>query len=201
MARWFDAVGHWDWNGANLSTSTFIPFRSTARTPWLKNTTFPNAADGKKAFWLSWPRMQKNRVFCYANGQLRKDEQNDEILRFVDFWKDRTGQLPEELIFDSKLTTYAKLNQLHRMGIDFITIRRRSARCSTRNCTRSPSPPGGELNYKESPASIKTPRILDRKINSPGYQGPSRQVIDRQILAMKSPPSCSPTNCIVRRPS
>ena len=65
------------------------------------------------------------RVFCYANGELRKDEQNDEVLRFVDFWKQRTGGLPEELIFDSKLTTYANLGKLNRMGVEFITLRRR----------------------------------------------------------------------------
>ena len=31
------------------------------------------------------------RVFCYANAEIRKVEQNDEILRFVEFWKARTG--------------------------------------------------------------------------------------------------------------
>jgi hypothetical protein len=66
------------------------------------------------------------RVFCYANADLRKDQQNDEILRFVEFWKSRTGRLPEELIFDSKLTTYANLDALNRMGIRFITLRRRT---------------------------------------------------------------------------
>ena len=65
------------------------------------------------------------RVFCYANGELRKNQQNAEILRFVQFWKDRTGRYPQELIFDSKLTTYAKLNELNRLGIRFITLRRR----------------------------------------------------------------------------
>src|SRR5512135_1269158 len=65
------------------------------------------------------------RVFCYANGELRKGEQNDEVLRFVEYWKQRTGRLPEELIFDSKLTTYANLSRLNRMGIRFITLRRR----------------------------------------------------------------------------
>ena len=68
------------------------------------------------------------RVFCYANGQLRKDEQHEEVLRFVEFWKERTGKLPEELIFDSKLTTYGHLHQLNQMGIAFITLRRRSAK-------------------------------------------------------------------------
>ena len=64
----------------------------------------------------------ETRVFCYANGELRKDQQNDEILHFVRFWKERTGWYPEELIFDSKLTTYAKLNELNRLGIQFITL-------------------------------------------------------------------------------
>lgn len=44
----------------------------------------------------------------------------------MNYWKQRTGHLPEELIFDSKLTTYAKLSELNRMGIQFITLRRRS---------------------------------------------------------------------------
>ena len=44
------------------------------------------------------------RVFCHVNGQLRKDRQKDEILRFVEFWKklagpafrmtDRMGEFP-----------------------------------------------------------------------------------------------------------
>jgi hypothetical protein len=48
----------------------------------------------------------ETRVFCYANGELGKDRQNEEVLPFIDFWERRTGRLPEQLIFDSKLTTY-----------------------------------------------------------------------------------------------
>ncbi len=67
-----------------------------------------------------------NRMFCYANAEIRKEEQNDEILRFVEFWQDQTGRLPAELVFDSKLTTYANLSKLNDLGINFITIRRRT---------------------------------------------------------------------------
>jgi len=56
-------------------------------------------------------------VFCDANGQLRKDEQADEILQFVASWQQRTGRVPRELMFDSKLTTYANLHQLNQRGI------------------------------------------------------------------------------------
>jgi predicted nuclease of restriction endonuclease-like (RecB) superfamily len=66
------------------------------------------------------------RVFCYTNTELWKDQQNEEILRFVRFWKERTGQQPQELIFGSNLTTYAKLHELNRLGIQFITLCRRS---------------------------------------------------------------------------
>ena len=36
------------------------------------------------------------------------------------------GSSSPELVFDSKLTTYAKLNRLNQMGITFMTLRRRS---------------------------------------------------------------------------
>jgi hypothetical protein len=38
----------------------------------------------------------KTRVFCYANADLDKDTQNDEVLQFIKFWKQRTGRYPQE---------------------------------------------------------------------------------------------------------
>ncbi|MEK7995659.1 MAG: hypothetical protein AAB403_17810 [Planctomycetota bacterium] len=54
-------------------------------------------------------------MFCDANAEVRKQGHN-EILAFVDFWKQRTWPLLEQLIFDSKLTTYANLDRLNRLG-------------------------------------------------------------------------------------
>jgi transposase len=65
-------------------------------------------------------------AFCYSNANLRKGEQADEILRFISFWKRTHGQYPGELVFDSRLTTYANLARLDAMDISFITLRRRS---------------------------------------------------------------------------
>ncbi len=59
----------------------------------------------------------EQRFFCYANSDLRKDQQDDEVLAFVRFWKKRTGRLPEELIFDSRLTTHANLNRLNQQDV------------------------------------------------------------------------------------
>ena len=66
------------------------------------------------------------QVFCYANADIRKGEEADEIFRFIDFWKRQHGKAPQHLVFDSKLTTYAGLDRLDTAGITFITLRRRS---------------------------------------------------------------------------
>jgi hypothetical protein len=115
------------------------------------------------------------RVFCYANGELRKDRQNDEVLRFVDYWKQRTGRLPEELIFDSKLTTYANLDKLNRLGIPFITLRRRSPKLLD-EIARTPASAWRRVELESVSRAYKTPRVLDRRITLKDYDGPLRQL-------------------------
>jgi hypothetical protein len=115
------------------------------------------------------------RVFCYANGELRKDEQNDEILRFVDFWKQRTGGLPEELIFDSKLTTYANLGKLNRMGIQFITLRRRTKKLLDA-IAKAPASAWRRIELESPSRAYKTPRVLDQRVTLNDYDGPLRQL-------------------------
>lgn len=66
------------------------------------------------------------QAFCYANADIRKGEEADEIFRFIEFWKHQHGTAPQHLVFDSKLTTYAGLDRLDAAGITFITLRRRS---------------------------------------------------------------------------
>jgi hypothetical protein len=115
------------------------------------------------------------RVFCYANGQLRKDQHNDEILQFVAFWKQRTGQLPKELIFDSKLTTYANLNKLNQQGIRFITLRRRSPRLLRGAVNASPGA-WTRIELDAVTRQYKHPRVLDDIVNLREYDGPIRQL-------------------------
>lgn len=115
------------------------------------------------------------RVFCYANAEVRKRDQHDEILRFVDFWKARTGTLPQELIFDSKLTTYANLNRLNQMGIAFITLRRRSRQLLA-DLQNTPVSAWRRIELEAVSRAYRTPKILDSKITLTDYQGPIRQL-------------------------
>ena len=117
----------------------------------------------------------EKRFFCYANSDLRKDQQNDEILRFVKFWKERTGRLPEELIFDSRLTTHANLNKLNEQGIGFITLRRRSPQIVDELLAR-PRSAWRQIELESVSREYRTPRILDDKVALTDYTGPIRQI-------------------------
>jgi hypothetical protein len=114
-------------------------------------------------------------VFCYGDADLRKEDQEGAVLVFVRFWKQRTGHYPEELIFDSRLTTYARLNDLNRLDIHFITLRRRTAKL-LREVAAVPASAWRQIELKNVTRLYRTPRILDRRITLPGYEGPLRQL-------------------------
>jgi hypothetical protein len=122
----------------------------------------------------------KTRVFCYANSDLRKDEQSDEILRFIEFWKQRTGQYPKELIFDSKLTIYKNLQRLNQLGIGFMTLRRRTKKMIHQIHQESLSA-WRRIQLKGVSRIYKTPRILDQKVALRDYQGKIRQLVIKDL--------------------
>jgi hypothetical protein len=115
------------------------------------------------------------RVFCYANAELRKAEQADEILRFIEFWQQRTGRLPEELVFDSRLTTHKNLNRLNELNIGFLTLRRRS-RQLLEKLKHVPSSAWRRVELKNVTRAYRTPRVLDTPIRLKDYDGPLRQL-------------------------
>lgn len=114
-------------------------------------------------------------LFCYADADLRKADQAAAVLDFARFWKQRTGHYPEELIFDSRLTTYARLSELNGLGIHFLTLRRRSAKL-LRELAAVPASAWRQIELKNVTRSYRTPRILDRRIPLPGYEGLVRQL-------------------------
>jgi len=117
----------------------------------------------------------ERRFFCYANTNLRKEQQNDEIVAFAKYWKKRTGTFPGELIFDSKLTTQEKLDWLNRQGIQFITLRRRGEKLLEDLGSR-PRSAWRRIELSGVSRIYKTPRVLDQRITLDNYDGPIRQI-------------------------
>ena len=66
-----------------------------------------------------------SKLILYTAADIRKDESDEQVLRFLSFWKKITRGVKPTFVFDSKFTTYTKLSQLNNQGIKFITLRRR----------------------------------------------------------------------------
>lgn len=175
MRQWFDAMGKLGLARGKSFDLDFhtIPFHG--EDALVEKHYVSKRSRRQKGILAFLAQDADTRVFCYANGELRKDQQNDEILAFVKFWKRRTGRLPEELIFDSKLTTYANLDKLNQRGMHFITLRRRSRKLLQQAAARPPSA-WRRIELESVSRAYKTPRILDEKITLKDYDGPIRQL-------------------------
>jgi hypothetical protein len=105
----------------------------------------------------------EGRAFCYTNADLRKGEESDEILRFVEFWKRTHGVRPPHLVFDSRLTTYENLAKLDQMGILFITLRRRSPKL-LQEIANLPRSAWRQVELDVPTRKFKTPRVYDQQV-------------------------------------
>jgi hypothetical protein len=175
MRDWFDTVSRL---GLNWGTSFDLDFHTIpfhGEDALVEKHYVSKRSRSQKGVLAFLAQDAETRVFCYANAELRKHQRDDEVLRFVAFWKRRTGRLPEELIFDCTLTTYAKLNELNRMGIHFITLRRRSPK-RLAEIARTPISAWRRVELENVTRAYRTPRVLDRQVKLTGYDGPIRQL-------------------------
>ena len=102
-------------------------------------------------------------AFCYANADLRKGEEAEEIFRFIAFWEKTHGERPRHLVFDSQLTTYANLARLDQMGITFMTLRRRSA-ALLKEVMLLPRSAWRTLELDVPARKFRTPRVFEQTI-------------------------------------
>jgi hypothetical protein len=180
MRSWFDAVGRL---GLERGVSFDLDFHTIpfhGEDALIEKHYVSRRSRRQKGVLVFLAQDADKRVFCYASCDLRKDEQADEILRFVEFWKKQTGRLPDELIFDSKLTTYANLSQLNAMGIQFITLRRRSKNM-LKAINAVPSSAWRRIELEGVNRVYRTPRILSEMITLHDYEGELRQLTIKDL--------------------
>lgn len=106
----------------------------------------------------------EGQVFCYSNADIRKGEEPEEIFRFIDFWTQHHGAPPRHLVFDSKLTTYDRLERLDADGIVFITLRRRSPKLLEELASLAPSA-WRRVTLDIPTRKYQTPRVYEQKVH------------------------------------
>ena len=125
LALWHAQVAGDVFTGASLNLD-FHSVPSFGEHPLVESHYLAKRSRRQPSILVFLAQDASAQVFCYANADIRKGEEADEIFRFIDFWERQHGKAPQHLVFDSKLTTYAGLDRLEAAGITFITLRRRS---------------------------------------------------------------------------
>jgi transposase len=175
LRLWFDAMGNLGLGRGHSFDLDFYTIPFHGEDALIEKHYVSKRSRRQKGILTFLAHDADHRVFCYANAEIRKNEQQDEIIRFVEFWKERAGALPGELIFDSKLTTYANLNRLNEMEIPFITLRRRSRKLLD-EIRNEPLSAWRRIELESVSRTYRTPKILDRKITLTSYEGAIRQI-------------------------
>ena len=121
-----------------------------------------------------------SQVVCYSCADVPKARQPDQVLRFVEFWRQQTGRLPEELVFDSKLTTFANLSRLNELGLTFMTLRRRSSGL-LRQVLNTPRSAWRPVHLDVPHRQYQDPRVFEQRVQLKGYQGQVRQMFITEL--------------------
>src|ERR1700674_2132102 len=142
-----------------------------------------------------------SQVFCYSNADIRKGEEAEEVFRFIAFWKRQHGSSPRHLVFDSKLTTYDRLDRLDAGGITFITLRRRTPSLLAEIDGLPPSA-WRTVKLESSSRKYRTPRYFEQPARP--YRRDCRQsfIADRghdEPTSLLTNDASSPAKAIITR--
>jgi len=117
-----------------------------------------------------------SKLMLYTTPDILRSEADDQVLKFLSYWrKIRRGVAPT-FIFDSRFTTYPKLSKLNAAKVKFITLRRRGEKLI-----------GGvaalegwkRVHVPHAKRKFPNPLVHESTIPLRGYEGDVRQVIMR----------------------
>ena len=175
MAAWFQEASRAGLKRGDSFDLDFHPVPTNGASEPLDTHDVSQRSRNQLGVLTFLARDAQQRLLCYAHAGIAQDDRAAEILRFVDFWQQQTGSVPAELVFDSRLTTYAHLQRLHEQRIHFITLRRRTRQMLGAIWSR-PASAWTRIMLPALPSAFRTPKMLDEHTTLPGYDGAIRQV-------------------------
>jgi hypothetical protein len=157
----------------NLDFHT-IPFRGQDAD--LENHWVPQHNRGLPAVMAFVAQEATRRVLCYATANVLRSEAETLVPRFAEYWKEQTGHYPARLLFDSRATTYAGLQQLTQRRVGFITIRRRGAAMLAR-VSRLPATCWQRCQITQAKGKRRQVQYVEETVALEGTTGSVRQLI------------------------
>ena len=151
-----------------------IPFRGQKAD--LENHWVPKSHREQPAVMAFVAQEAERRVMCYATANVVRAEADTLVVKFADHWHTLTGHYPSRWLFDSRATTHAKLSELTRRGVGFITIRRRGS-AMLRRIRALPARQWHPCQVTQAKGKRRSVRYVQETVTLEGYQGELRQIV------------------------
>jgi hypothetical protein len=117
-----------------------------------------------------------SRITSYINADIKKGEESQEILHFVEYWISVKGIVNETLVFDSRLTDYDVLEKFNDPKIKFITLRRRGSKL-VENAFSLPAESWKEIKLDIPKRKYNKFKVFEHVINLVKDGHPVREII------------------------
>jgi len=118
----------------------------------------------------------ESKMLIYENADIEQKDAPNEIMNFIDYWLRIKGIIDQTLVFDSKLTTYEKLEELDGINIKFITLRRRGKNL-VENANKIPDDNWHAVDLKKPKRKHNKFKIAESEIILPRTKLKVRQLI------------------------
>jgi len=118
----------------------------------------------------------ESRMTSYINADIKKGEESQEILHFVDYWISVKGIVKETLVFDSRLTNYGVLEKFCESNIKFLTLRRRGSNL-VENAFSLPADSWKEIKLDIPKRKYNKFKVFEHVINLVKDGHPVREII------------------------
>ena len=128
--------------------------------PALEKHYVPSRSQRTRSVLTFFAEDATSHALLYANADLSKAPQNNEVIAFADHWKSVTGHHPALLVMDSKVTTQAQLGELTDRGIGFITLRARTPKL-TAALRALPAKAWTTMTVARAGGTTRTVRVID----------------------------------------
>ena len=162
--------------GFNLD---FHAIRHHGADTQLEKHYVPRRSQRTSAVLTFFAQDHASQEMVYANADLTKAEQAREVLAFADYWQGVAGSDPGLLVFDSKLTTHAVLDELSQRAIRWLTLRERGPKLM-RDLAALPDSQWKTVRVERS-GRYRAPQIHDQLITIKGIEHRVRQLAVRNI--------------------
>ncbi len=116
-----------------------------------------------------------SQTLVYANADLTKATQANEVLVFAEHWRSVTGHWPARLVMDQKVTTQAVLGELDARGITFLTTRMRSPALQRHIAAIAPA--AWRTVALDRDGAYRRPKVVDEEVSLSAYPGTVRQLV------------------------